>query len=66
LWAGFVGAYWDQIETPGESDALDIATFLEQMADNRALFERAERRLEAIGDSVLQLNEPLAQVLGDL
>jgi tetratricopeptide (TPR) repeat protein len=63
---GFVGAYWDQIETPGESDALDIATFLEQMADNRALFERAERRLEAIGDSVLQLNEPLAQVLGDL
>lgn len=63
---GFVGAYWDEIEIPSEQDALDIAAFLEHLADNRALFERAERRLEAIGDSVLDLHEPLQQVLGDL
>lgn len=63
---GFVGAYWDQMEVPGQEDALDIATFLEHLADNRALFERAERRLEVIGDSVLELHEPLEQVLVDL
>lgn len=63
---GFVGAYWDEIETPSEQDALDIAAFLERLADNQALFERAERHLEAIGDSVLKLHEPLQQVLMDV
>lgn len=34
---GFVGAYWDEIEVPSEQDALEIAAFLEHLADNRAL-----------------------------
>lgn len=63
---GFVAAYWDELDAPGQGDADQIAAFLAQLADDRALFERAERRLDAIGDSVLQLHEPLAQILGDL